>query len=79
MPGPGESAGLPPRGTCAVPARFACGRTMRRNRGRNDLWDWGVILLLVACATAFLWAGVWAIHSWAATASVVVANPHLAF
>jgi hypothetical protein len=52
---------------------------MRRNRGRNDLWDWGVILLLVACATAFLWAGVWAIHSWAATASVVVANPHLAF
>ena len=27
------------------------------------MWDWGVILLLVAAATIVLWAGVWVAHA----------------
>jgi hypothetical protein len=47
---------------------------MRRIGGRNDWWDWGLILLLVACATVILWAGVWVAHSWAAPSNVVAAR-----
>jgi hypothetical protein len=36
---------------------------MRRFGKKNDWWDWGVILLLVASATLILWAGVWVAHS----------------
>ena len=36
---------------------------MKRMGNRNDWWDWGVILLLVAGGTFILWAGVWVAHS----------------
>jgi predicted acyltransferase len=36
---------------------------MKRFGNRNDLWDWGVILLLVAGATIALWVGVWVAHA----------------
>jgi hypothetical protein len=36
---------------------------MRKFANKNDLWDWGVILLLVAGGTLILWASVWVVHS----------------
>ncbi len=36
---------------------------MRRSRDRNDWWDWGIILLVVAGGTIILWASVWLVHS----------------
>jgi len=36
---------------------------MRRFGDRNDWWDWGVILLVVAGGTILLWASVWLAHS----------------
>jgi hypothetical protein len=47
---------------------------MRRIGNKNDLWDWGVILLLVACATVILWAGVWVAHSWAGPTAVLAVS-----
>jgi hypothetical protein len=47
---------------------------VRRPRSKNDWWDWGVILLLVACATVILWAGIWVMHSSAATGGVAAAK-----
>ena len=35
---------------------------MRKFGNKNDWWDWGVILLIVAAGTIVLWAGVWAAH-----------------
>jgi hypothetical protein len=36
---------------------------MRKFANKNDLWDWGVILLLVAGVTLILWAGIWVAHA----------------
>ena len=36
---------------------------MRKPGNKNDMWDWGVILLLVAGATIALWIGVWVAHA----------------
>ncbi|HEY7086011.1 MAG TPA: hypothetical protein VH519_14470 [Hyphomicrobiaceae bacterium] len=36
---------------------------MRRSGDRNDWWDWGIILLVVAGGTILLWASVWLVHS----------------
>jgi hypothetical protein len=36
---------------------------MRRSGDRNDWWDWGIILLVVAGGTIILWASVWLVHS----------------
>jgi hypothetical protein len=40
---------------------------MRRFGDRNDWWDWGVILLVVAGGTIILWASVWLVRSHIAT------------
>jgi hypothetical protein len=36
---------------------------MRKLGSNNDLWDWGVILLLAAGGAIVLWASVWVMHS----------------
>ncbi|HSR79711.1 MAG TPA: hypothetical protein VLL28_02940 [Hyphomicrobiaceae bacterium] len=36
---------------------------MRPLGDRNDWWDWGIILLVVAGGTIILWASVWLAHS----------------
>jgi hypothetical protein len=36
---------------------------MRKLGNKDDLWDWGVILLLAAGGTLILWASVWVVHS----------------
>jgi hypothetical protein len=36
---------------------------MRRSGDRNDWWDWGIILLVVAGGSIILWASVWLVHS----------------
>jgi hypothetical protein len=36
---------------------------MRKIGNKNDWWDWGVILLLVAGGTIILWTSVWVAHS----------------
>jgi hypothetical protein len=36
---------------------------MRPVGDRNDWWDWGIILLVVAGGTIILWASVWLVHS----------------
>jgi hypothetical protein len=36
---------------------------MRQLGSKNDWWDWGVILLLIATGTIILWAGLWVAHS----------------
>ena len=36
---------------------------MRRISNKNDWWDWGLILLIVAGGTLIVWAGVWVAHS----------------
>jgi hypothetical protein len=38
---------------------------MRKFANKNDWWDWGLILMILAGGTIVLWAGVWAVHSWA--------------
>jgi len=40
---------------------------MSRLGDRNDWWDWGVILLLVAGGTFLLWVSVWLVRSELAT------------
>ena len=44
-------------------------QTMRKLRDRNDWWDWGIILLVVAGGTIMLWASVWLVHVHFATPS----------
>jgi hypothetical protein len=39
------------------------GIVMSKFNHRNDWWDWGVILLLIAGGTIVLWASVWVAHS----------------
>jgi hypothetical protein len=34
-----------------------------KNDFKSDLWDWGVILLVVVGVTIILWAGVWVAHA----------------
>jgi hypothetical protein len=46
-------------------------QAMRRLGDRNDWWDWGVILLVVAGGTIILWASVWLMHSHFAAAGGV--------
>jgi len=36
---------------------------MKWTGDRNDWWDWGIILLVVAGGTILLWASVWLVHS----------------
>jgi hypothetical protein len=38
-------------------------RAMRKFASKNDLWDWGIILALVAGGAIILWASVWLVHS----------------
>src|SRR5215468_4697779 len=46
-------------------------QAMRRLGDRNDWWDWGIILLVVAGGTIILWASVWLAHSHFAAAGGV--------
>jgi hypothetical protein len=46
---------------------------MKKTSANNDWWDWGIILLLVVCATLVMWAGVWVAHSGASQAGAVAA------
>jgi len=43
--------------------RPAVMQAMRPLGDRNDWWDWGVILLVVAGGTIILWASIWLVHS----------------
>ena len=36
---------------------------MRNIGNKNDWWDWGVILLIVAGGSIVLWAGLWVAHA----------------
>jgi len=43
--------------------RPAVMQAMRPLGDRNDWWDWGIILLVVAGGTIMLWASIWLVHS----------------
>ena len=43
--------------------RPAVMQAMRPLGDRNDWWDWGIILLVVAGGTIIVWASIWLVHS----------------
>jgi hypothetical protein len=70
---------LPARSAAEPPLSTAVLLAMKRLGDRNDWWDWGVILLVVAGGTILLWASVWLAHSsmvtWRSAAALPVIAP----